>query len=44
MTEGWPKLFLRQQLVGFLDAKMAGQKIVMVAVDQLHPDSLEYKR
>ena len=33
MAEDWPKIFLHQQLAGFLNVKMAGQRIVMVAAD-----------
>ena len=44
VAEGWPVVFLGQQFVSLLNAKMAGQKIVVVTANQLRSNSFEYKQ
>ena len=43
MAEGWPVVFLSQQLRSLLDAKMTGQKIVVVTANQLCSNGFGYK-
>ena len=44
VSESWLKVFLYQQFAGLLDAKIAGQRIVIVALDQLDLNSLGQKK
>ena len=44
MAEGWPIVFSGQQFASLLNAKMTGQKIVVMMVNQLHLKGFGYKR
>ena len=44
MAEGWPVVFLGQQFANLFNAKMAGQKIILVTANQLYSNSFEYKQ
>ena len=43
MVEGWPIVFLSHKLINLVNAKVAGQKIVLVMVNQLCSNSFRYK-
>ena len=43
MAKGWPVVFLGQQFISILDAKMVGQRIVIVLVNQLRLNGFGYK-
>ena len=44
VSEGWPVVFPSQQLAGLFNAKMAGQRVVVMPADELYPNGLGYKR
>ena len=44
IADGWQIVFLSQKLRSILNAKVFGQKIVMVMANQLRLNNFEYKR
>ena len=44
VPEGWLVVLPCLELTGLLDAKMAGQRVVVMPADELNPNGLGHKR
>ena len=42
--EIWPIVFLADEVLGFIDAKMSCQRVVVILTDEFYSNNFRYKR